>query len=117
MKRLENAIVRNGTKYSLNCSATGAPKPRYSWTKDDDAVIPNAASVQKKRLIINPVSSKNQGRYTCTAENVEGKVRASAKITVYGKIIFIVLTFCSKIVSLFKLHNAIIGASVNTIIQ
>ena len=85
VKRLENAVVRNGTKYSLNCSATGSPKPRYSWTKDDKTTIPNAASINKKRLMINPVSSENQGRYTCTAENSEGKVRASARITVYGK--------------------------------
>ena len=82
-------MVRNATTYLLNCSATGFPSPRYYWTKDGKDTIPNVASVNKSQLVIDPVTSENEGNYTCRAENVEETVTTSAKITVYGKTIFI----------------------------
>lgn len=73
---------------TLECSATGQPQPRVSWTKGDQSPLPNDARINitpSGGLYIQNVIQADGGQYTCFASNNVDTVRATAYIIVQGK--------------------------------
>ena len=86
LQHLENDDVQNGTSYKLNCSAYGDPALNYSWTINGNQNIPNAITINGgKTLHISHVTINNEGTYTCTVTNIEGKASTTANITIFGE--------------------------------
>lgn len=84
----ENTEVLVGESVTLECSATGQPQPRVSWTKGDQSPLPNDARINitpSGGLYIQNVVQADGGQYTCFASNNVDTVRATAYIIVQGK--------------------------------
>uniref|UniRef100_A0A8C4R6Q2 Peroxidasin n=1 Tax=Eptatretus burgeri TaxID=7764 RepID=A0A8C4R6Q2_EPTBU len=81
--RPQNTEVRLGEGVTLECSATGHPPPRITWTLGANSPLPT-----DRRFSITPsggfhiaaVTSYDQGQYTCHANNVHGSAQASAQV-------------------------------------
>uniref|UniRef100_H2S2E8 Peroxidasin n=1 Tax=Takifugu rubripes TaxID=31033 RepID=H2S2E8_TAKRU len=81
----ENTEVLVGESVTLECSATGQPQPRVSWTKGDQSPLPNDARINitpSGGLYIQNVVQADGGQYTCFASNNVDTVRATAYIIV-----------------------------------
>lgn len=86
----EMAVVVGGT-VSFPCKAVGIPEPTLGFQKDGisvfDAVrekrvfVPNAGDL----LYLLRVNPKDEGNYTCTAQNEAGQTSVSTILRVYGK--------------------------------
>lgn len=77
-----------GESVTLECSATGQPQPRVSWTKGDRSPLPNDARINitpSGGLYIQNVGQADGGEYTCFASNNVDTVHATAYIIVQGK--------------------------------
>uniref|UniRef100_UPI00358FE3B3 peroxidasin homolog isoform X2 n=1 Tax=Myxine glutinosa TaxID=7769 RepID=UPI00358FE3B3 len=81
--RPQNTEVRVGEGVTLECSATGHPPPRITWTLGANSPLPT-----DPRFSITPsggfhiaaVTPQDQGQYTCHANNVHGSAQASAQV-------------------------------------
>ncbi|XP_022659956.1 roundabout homolog 1-like isoform X1 [Varroa destructor] len=95
-------IPENGTiKVLLECSAAGDPLPRILWRQNSHELTGRSTlsfsandgltmTVEEDRrgsvrssLEISGVRPDDQGNYTCEAENSEGRVAATAQLTVH----------------------------------
>lgn len=84
----QNTEVLVGESVTLECSATGQPQPRVSWTKGDRSPLPNDARINitpSGGLYIQNVVQADGGEYTCFASNNVDTVHATAHIIVQGK--------------------------------
>ncbi|XP_043914327.1 hemicentin-2 isoform X2 [Protopterus annectens] len=91
-------IAAAGTEVILPCEAEGSPSPLMSWTKDSRPLLLRSARynlLPSGSLIISETRLKDNGVYTCFAENPAGnasvsyylKVQVSPKIRPYPKIL------------------------------
>jgi len=79
--------LQEGDSFNLTCNITkGSPEPKISWFKDGDL-----RPEEKTTLILANVTDKDEGRYTCKAQNTGGYVNASIYITVKSKFIIIIM--------------------------
>ncbi|XP_035767871.1 peroxidasin homolog [Neolamprologus brichardi] len=81
----QNTEVLVGESVTLECSATGQPQPRVSWTKGDRTPLPNDARVTitpSGGLYIQNVEQADGGQYTCFASNNVDTIHATAHIIV-----------------------------------
>ena len=76
-----NQSARLGSNVTLNCTATGHPKPTVTWTKNSDSYSvqsnPRAKVIAGygkgvSQLIIAGVTSEDYGEYQCVANNSAG---------------------------------------------
>lgn len=77
-----------GESVTLECSATGQPQPRVSWTKGDRTPLPNDARINitpSGGLYIQKVVQADGGQYTCFASNNVDTIHATAYIIVQGR--------------------------------
>lgn len=77
-----------GESVTLECSATGQPQPRVSWTKADRTPLPNDARINitpSGGLYIQNVVQADGGQYTCFASNNVDTIHATAYIIVQGR--------------------------------
>ena len=81
------SIVVNETgTASFQCEVEGNPQPKVKWLRDnssllaDKRVVPTAGG-----LVINDVTLKDDGTYTCEARNIIGVMTSLASLTVQGK--------------------------------
>lgn len=84
----QNTEVLVGESVTLECSATGQPQPRVSWTKGDRSPLPSDARINitpSGGLYIQNVVQADGGEYTCFASNNVDTVHATAHIIVQGK--------------------------------
>lgn len=77
------ALVNNDIV--LECVAMGSPRPDIIWLKDGMRIGENEKRVISVmgslcRLIIRNVTEHDNGRYTCTASNKEGRVSTFARL-------------------------------------
>ncbi|XP_076306911.1 cell adhesion molecule Dscam1-like isoform X2 [Tachypleus tridentatus] len=90
----ESTVVQPGSTISMKCSASGIPLPQITWTRDGVMVpevyltrigdyVSNRNTVNSY-VNISSVSSSDGGIYSCTAENIVGRVTYSARLDVYG---------------------------------
>ncbi|XP_046857956.1 cell adhesion molecule 3-like isoform X2 [Xenia sp. Carnegie-2017] len=64
---IQLTLQRDGDKATLTCSAEGNPPPRYEIFVNGSISVINGST-----LVINEVSTKNVGYYTCQATNILG---------------------------------------------
>lgn len=85
----QNTEVLVGESVTLECSATGQPQPRVSWTKGDRSPLPSDARIAitpSGGLYIQNVAQADGGEYTCFASNNVDTVHATAYIIVQGEV-------------------------------
>jgi len=83
----QNTEVLVGESVTLECSATGQPQPRVSWTKGDRTPLPSDARINitpSGGLYIQNVVQADGGQYTCFASNNVDTIHATAYIIVQG---------------------------------
>ncbi|XP_049878949.1 Down syndrome cell adhesion molecule-like protein Dscam2 [Pectinophora gossypiella] len=93
---IEQAL-RAGARVSLRCTAGGAPRPRFSWSRDGVALeatgMPHRYSISEEALDESETAStlnvtaaapEDGGRYTCRAANRLGHADHSARLNIYG---------------------------------
>ncbi|XP_057598535.1 peroxidasin homolog isoform X2 [Hippopotamus amphibius kiboko] len=81
----QNTEVLVGESVTLECSATGHPPPRISWTRGDRSPVPAGPRVSitpSGGLFIQNVGQEDSGEYTCFASNTVDSVHATALIIV-----------------------------------
>ncbi|XP_059907968.1 peroxidasin-like isoform X2 [Gadus macrocephalus] len=81
----QNTEVLVGESVTLECSATGQPQPRVSWTKGDRTPLPNDARINitpSGGLFIQNTVQEDGGQYTCFASNNVDTIHAGAHIIV-----------------------------------
>lgn len=66
----------------LTCDSAGKPKPRVTWKKGDSIVKQGRRTA---KLDFPSVSYRDEGLYTCIAENVGGRKLKQVKINVLCK--------------------------------
>lgn len=90
VKRPQNLTLKAGSTAKLECLAEGEPKPEISWHKDGGGFFPAA---NERRMHVLPaddtffivqVKFVDSGTYSCSAENVAGKVTTDVELTVVG---------------------------------
>lgn len=83
----QNTEVLVGESVTLECSATGHPQPRITWTKGDRTPLPNDPRITitpSGGLYIQNVDQGDSGEYTCFATNSIDSIHATAFIIVQG---------------------------------
>lgn len=84
----QNTEVLVGESVTLECSATGQPQPRVTWTKGDHTALPADPRINitpSGGLYIQNVNQADGGQYTCFASNNVDTIHATAYIIVQGK--------------------------------
>ncbi|XP_075751458.1 cell adhesion molecule Dscam1 isoform X5 [Rhipicephalus microplus] len=84
-KTTPDTNVVQGGSVTLNCQATGSPKPTVNWSRTPatagGAVVPAAetrmVASPNGTLLIEDVVAEDAGKYTCTARNSIGSVSHS----------------------------------------
>lgn len=87
----QNTEVLVGESVTLECSATGQPQPRVSWTRGDRTPLPSDARITitpSGGLFIQNVVQADGGQYTCFASNNVDTIHATAYIIVQGRMHF-----------------------------
>lgn len=83
----QNTEVLVGESVTLECSATGHPAPRITWTKGDRTPVPvdpRVSVTPSGGLYIRDVAQEDSGEYACFASNSVGSIHATALIIVQG---------------------------------
>ncbi|XP_073978485.1 septate junction protein lachesin isoform X2 [Rhodnius prolixus] len=67
-------VVSEGQTVLLECYAGGYPRPKISWRRENNAILPTGGSIFRgNSLKINSVRKEDRGTYYCVAENGVGK--------------------------------------------
>lgn len=77
--------VKEKQRVVLPCKAGGFPPPVITWYKDGQVIEEERKQFKKRNLEIKSILFEDHGMYTCTAENLLGRVQLSVNITVKGK--------------------------------
>jgi Immunoglobulin domain len=72
----------DGDVVELHCFATGQPRPRVEWTRADGRPLPDDSVIDDNVLRFPSVASAHQGEYICSAFNLLGADRASARLEI-----------------------------------
>ncbi|CAJ0968165.1 unnamed protein product [Ranitomeya imitator] len=81
----QNTEVLVGEGVTLECSATGQPQPRITWTRGDRSPIPTDPRITitpSGGLYIQEVNQEDAGEYTCFATNTVDTIHSTAYIIV-----------------------------------
>ena len=70
---------------TIYCKATGFPPPIIKWYRDGQVIEEERIQFKKRKLEIKEIQFEDHGIYTCTAENLLGRVQLSVNVTVKGK--------------------------------
>ena len=75
--------VTAGSSVTLECTVTGDPHPAVQWIGQESSqsnlqVIEGGRGVLK--LVIENVTTKDQGNYTCQAQNIVGITQESVEL-------------------------------------
>ena len=81
--------MQEGDSVNLTCNVTkGVPGPQISWLKDGDPL----SREKNTTLILTNVTDRDQGWYTCKAQNAGGSFTDRIYFTVKSKLIKILIT-------------------------
>lgn len=79
----QSAVIQSNVTFS--CKVTGYPKPKISWTKDNDSYFlqsnPRAKVMTdikrgRSQVVIVGVNTEDYGQYRCVARNAAGVERS-----------------------------------------
>ncbi|KAG8445591.1 hypothetical protein GDO86_010388 [Hymenochirus boettgeri] len=90
----QNTEVLVGESITLECSATGQPHPRITWTRGDRTPLANDPRINitpSGGLYIQNVNMDDAGEYTCFASNTVDTIHSTAFIIVQAVPQFTVL--------------------------
>lgn len=82
--------LREGERGSATCTIRSGDRPlEFEWRKDDQKVLPtNNIKIQSvpdsSILVIESVTPKSSGNYTCIVKNSHGSDKFTAVLTVTG---------------------------------
>ena len=78
-------LIIEGSRVNLTCKVVeGRPEPRITWLKN------NTLQEESLTLFFSEITKKDEGRYTCKAENEAGISTKDIDISVKG--VFVKLT-------------------------
>jgi len=78
---------KKGDSANLTCEIIkGSPEPQISWFKDGDPLSKDG----KTTLLLPNITDRDEGRYTCKAQNAGGNFTDSINITVKSKFAIII---------------------------
>ncbi|XP_020631176.1 collagen alpha-1(V) chain-like [Orbicella faveolata] len=77
-----SVTVKEKQNVILPCKAAGFPPPVITWYKDGRVMKEERKQFKKRNLEIKNISFEDNGIYTCTAENLLGRVQLSVNVTV-----------------------------------
>ncbi|XP_055490066.1 peroxidasin homolog isoform X2 [Leucoraja erinacea] len=80
-----NTEVLVGSSITLECSATGHPQPRVTWTKGNGELLPTHSryhTTSSGGLFIRNVTLQDHGQFICHASNNQDSIQSSASIIV-----------------------------------
>ena len=79
--------MQEGDSFNLTCNITkGSPEPKIFWFKDRHLRLEKNTT-----LLLANVTDRDEGRYTCKAQNAGGSFTDSTYITVKSKFIIIIM--------------------------
>ncbi|KAL9961634.1 hypothetical protein ACROYT_G030617 [Oculina patagonica] len=81
-KPSSSVTVKEKQNVTLPCKAAGFPPPVITWYKDGKTIEEERRHFEKRNLEIKEIHFEDRGTYTCTAENLLGRVQSSVNITV-----------------------------------
>ncbi|XP_056607403.1 myosin light chain kinase, smooth muscle [Triplophysa dalaica] len=84
---LSDVTVVDGERLRLECQVTSTPPALITWMLDGKVVKPSKFIIlsqegEKCSLTIDKALPEDEGRYTCRAENADGKAECSCMVTV-----------------------------------
>ena len=84
----DNMTALTDTNITIQCHASGAPKPTVTWLKNGQKIrIDSKYAVQDDgSLIIRGTDKGDTARYSCIAESATGKDSASSVVMVAGEL-------------------------------
>ena len=77
-------MVKEKQTVTLPCKAAGFPHPVITWYQNGNQIGEKRKQFNKKDLEIEDIQFADRGIYTCTAENLLGRVELSVNVTVEG---------------------------------
>ncbi|KAL9961652.1 hypothetical protein ACROYT_G030640 [Oculina patagonica] len=81
-KPSSSVTVKEKQNVTLPCKAAGFPPPVITWYKDGQVIEEERKQFKKRNLEIKEIQFEDRGIYTCTAENLLGRVQSSVNLTV-----------------------------------
>ena len=79
--------IIEGQKLTLQCSASGTPVPKITWSKQEGTLPSNRSRYDNKQLMIEGITFADRGPYKCQATNIVGSVTTHTIVTVLGALI------------------------------
>ena len=92
IQKPSSVTVEQGQNVSLQCKATGQPKPKVTWRKALGHVPKEKTTVVEGNLTIFNVTKADGGAYACSAKNRFGQTSAVALLTVIDRLKFTLTT-------------------------
>ena len=82
-----NVTALTNTNITIQCHASGVPKPTVTWTKDGQEIgTGDKFTIQQDgSLVIHEATLEDSSRYTCTATSDSGKDSAFSVVKVAGE--------------------------------
>ncbi|XP_051042778.1 myopalladin [Phodopus roborovskii] len=84
-------VAHEGRLCRLDCKVSGLPPPELTWLLNGQPVLPDASHKMLVRetgvhsLLIDPLTQRDAGTYTCVATNKTGQNSFSLELTVVAK--------------------------------
>jgi hypothetical protein len=82
----DNITALTNTTISIDCPASGIPKPTITWRKDDQELsLGNGYLIHDNgTLVIKRASAGDRGRYSCSAGSTSGEDNSTSFVNVVG---------------------------------
>ena len=71
---------------SFQCSVSGNPQPKITWSKRDGQSDITQTAVSRGTLLLQTVVGSDSGVYKCSASNILGQAEALVQLEVNGKL-------------------------------
>jgi hemicentin len=83
----DNVTALTNTPISIDCPASGIPKPKITWRRNGEELSSKDGYVvyDNGTLQIKMASLKDKGKYTCFVKNGNGEANESSTVDVVSK--------------------------------
>ena len=82
----DNVTALTNTSITIQCPTSGVPTPTVTWAKVGQEILSGGryAIQEDGSLLISEADEEDSAGYTCTADSVAGKDRASSTVQIVG---------------------------------